>query len=101
MLHAQPLSSRDRIAADQWSEWLPLQQSWRSAPGDPGLYRVRRQGAANLDYIGQTGVGVRRRLSMLRGIYGPEMPYRDPHTVAPALWAMRNATRCEFETSWI
>jgi hypothetical protein len=26
---------------------------------------------------------------MLRGIYRPEMPYRDPHTVGPALWAQR------------
>src|ERR1043166_8492915 len=28
---------------------------------------------------------LRARLGMLRGIYGPVMPYRDPHTAGPAL----------------
>ena len=35
----------------------------------PSLYRIRRVGRADLDYIGQTGVGLRRRLAMLSGIY--------------------------------
>src|SRR5690242_14087337 len=38
---------------------------------------------------------------MLRGVYGTEMPYRDPHTAAPALWAIRDATGCEFEVAWV
>jgi hypothetical protein len=36
---------------------------------------------------------------MLRGIYRPEMPYRDPHTVAPALWAQRQLGGEEYEAS--
>lgn len=37
---------------------------------------------------------------MLRGVYDDgEMPYRDPHTAAPALWALRQATGCAFEVS--
>lgn len=32
-------------------------------------------------------------------MYAHDMPYRDPHTVAPALWALRHATDCEFEVS--
>lgn len=31
---------------------------------------------------------LRARLGMLRGIYGSQMPYRDPHTAGPALWAL-------------
>lgn len=27
------------------------------------------------------------------------MPYRDPHTAGPALWALRHATGCDFEVS--
>ena len=36
---------------------------------------------------------------MLRGIEKPDMPYRDPHTAAPALWALMRSTRCEFEVA--
>ena len=36
---------------------------------------------------------------MLRGVYGSEMPYRDPHTVAPALWAQRQLTSEDYEAS--
>ena len=58
-----------------------------------GLYRIRRAGRDDLDYIGQTGLRLRDRLAMLRGIYRDKMPYRDPHTVAPALWAAAAAWR--------
>jgi hypothetical protein len=60
-------------------------------PRLPGLYRIRRVGRTDLDYIGQTGTGqmnLRKRLAMLRGVYGEQMPYRDPHTAAPALWPL-------------
>jgi hypothetical protein len=36
---------------------------------------------------------------MLKGIYGEVMPYNDPHTAAPALWAMRQETQLEYEVS--
>lgn len=76
-----------------WSEWLPLDGAWRRAliPSLPGLYRIRRVGRDDLDYIGQTGsasMNLRKRLAMLAGVYGAEMPYRDPHTAGPALWAL-------------
>jgi hypothetical protein len=66
------------------------------------LYRIRRVGWSGLDYLGQTGMGtmtLRKRISMLRGVYGPVMPYRDPHTAAPGLWALRHQTGCDFEVS--
>lgn len=84
-----------------WTPWCPL----RTSPIDPviprlpGLYRVRRVGHDDLDYIGQTGMRLGQRLAMLRGLYADEMPYRDPHTAAPALWALRHATGCDFEVS--
>ena len=36
---------------------------------------------------------------MLRGVYQSEMPYRDPHTVGPALWAQRQIGGEEYEAS--
>ena len=43
--------------------------------------------------------GLLTRLAMLAGIYRADMPYRDPHTAAPALWALRHALGCSFEVS--
>jgi hypothetical protein len=71
-------------------------------PDLPGLYRVRRVGRTELDYVGQTGLGkmtLRRRLGMFRGVFTAEMPYRDPHTAAPALWALRHVGAGAFEVS--
>jgi hypothetical protein len=68
-------------------------------PTSAGLYRVRRVGFEGLDYIGQTGNSLRGRLGMLAGVFRDEMPYRDPHTAGPALWAMRHSLGCDFEAS--
>jgi hypothetical protein len=65
----------------------------------PGLYRIRRTGRSDVDYIGQTGNSLRGRRRMLRGILDPEMPYRDPHTAGHALWSLRRAEACQFEAS--
>lgn len=84
-----------------WTPWQPLRRSWldRTLPSSPGLYRIRSFGQAQLLYIGQTGRALHQRLRDLQGVYGPEMPYRDPHTVAPALWALRQLHAAEFEVS--
>ena len=37
---------------------------------------------------------------MLKGIYTEEMPYRDPHTAAPGLWALRHSTQTAFEVAF-
>ena len=63
------------------------------------MYRLRRVGSEDIDYIGQTGLSLRKRLAMLRGLYSPEMPFRDPHTAAPALWALRHLLACSFQVS--
>lgn len=87
-----------------WSPWRPLAACWTGSfiPATAGLYRLRRVGYAGLDYLGQTGAGamnLRRRLAMLRGALADEMPYRDPHTAAPGLWALRHAGAQAFEAS--
>jgi hypothetical protein len=85
----------------QWSDWQPLFKAGRNKaiPRDAGLYRIRCVGQPHLDYIGQTGMGLRKRLGMLSGIYGPVMPYNDPHTAGPALWAQKQLEDCEYEAS--
>src|SRR5262249_3234780 len=79
-----------------WSPWVTHLNCWLGAtiPNEPGVYRIRRAGQDCLDYVGQTGMGgmtLRKRLAMQRGVYDAEMPYTDPHTAAPALWAIRRA----------
>lgn len=87
-----------------WQEFVPLDVCLARSPLPRcgGLYRIRRLGQLDLDYIGQTGEGrmtLARRVAMLRGVLAAEMPYSDPHTAAPGLWALRDAARCEFEVS--
>jgi hypothetical protein len=76
----------------EFGPWVPLAEAVRGKglPDAGGLYRIRAAGSERLLYVGQTGSGnmtLRRRVAMLRGIYGAKMPYRDPHTAGPALWA--------------
>lgn len=88
----------------EWSEWLSLDPK----AGDlstistaPGLYRVRHLERDGLEYIGETGRSTRERIRALaRGIYDDEMPYRDPHTAAPCLWAVRDRYGPAFEFSY-
>ncbi len=74
-----------------WSEWKPLNaDSFSEVPKQAGLYRIRHKcGERNhLEYIGESGDTRRRIQSLARGAYADEMPYRDPHTAAPCLWAI-------------
>ena len=87
-----------------WTPWVNLFESWKNPiiPKKLGLYRIRRFNIDELDYIGQTSgknMDLRKRLGMLKGIFNDEMPYRDPHTVAPALWSLKNKYNCNFEVS--
>ena len=95
--------SRDWLDLD-WSEWTSLHPDndrLTDITTDEGLYRVRHTERGGLTYIGETGRSLRGRVrSLSRGAYADEMPYRDPHTAAPTLWAIRDAHGDDFEVSY-
>ena len=75
-----------------WTEWIPFsatKQVWTRIPREPGLYRIRPVGKEYLAYIGETKRTLRERLHTLRIelAKSAQMPWSDPHTEAPALWA--------------
>ena len=81
-----------------WSPWVPLQSgALRPVPAVPGLYRIRPHGVPELSYIGQTGRDLRDRLAMQ--LPSTEMPFDDPHTAAPALWAWSRSDGFKWECS--
>lgn len=86
-----------------WSDWIdlnPENDELSSIPTDPGLYRVRHRARGGLAYIGETGRSTRGRVrSLARGTYATEMPFRDPHTAAPCLWAIGDTAEADFEVS--
>ncbi len=84
-----------------WSPWVPLEgaRSDAAVPRLPGLYRIRSVQTGRMLYVGQTGRTLKERLGALKGVYGELMPYSDPHTVGPALWAHRIDTGETFEVS--
>lgn len=87
----------------EWGNWVNLDPSagyLSELPTDEGLYRVRHLDRNGLTYIGETGRSVRGRVrSLARGTYDDEMPYRDPHTAAPCIWAIRDQDGPALEVS--
>ena len=85
----------------QWSPWVSFDTaSFSALPADPGVYRVRVVGHQALAYIGQTGRDLRARLRDLRrNTLSELMPFNDPHTAGPSLWAWRDAEGYQFECS--
>lgn len=85
-----------------WSEWKSLEEdSFSEVPKETGLYRIRHKSEKRdqLEYIGESGDTRRRIQSLARGVYAEEMPYRDPHTAAPCLWAVRDDIGSALEVS--
>jgi len=70
-----------------WTDWILLEQrsTLHELPTTAGLYRVRA--IDDSAYVGHAGRSLRGRVSAIRGAFNTQMPYRDPHTAAPALWA--------------
>ncbi|GCE12540.1 hypothetical protein [Tengunoibacter tsumagoiensis] len=85
-----------------WTPWFAFADApaFRQLPDKAGLYRIRARELGELFYIGETGRNVRERLGDLRrNTLNVEMPFNDPHTAAPSLWAWRDAEGYEFECS--
>jgi hypothetical protein len=84
-----------------WSPWVALEGAGRGSaiPTLPGLYRIRSVETGRTLYIGQTGRSLKERMGALKGVYGDVMPYNDPHTAGPALWAHRIEFGETFEVS--
>jgi len=85
-----------------WSEWKPLNaDSLSEVPKEAGLYRIRHRSEKrdHLEYIGESGDTRRRIQSLARDVYAEDIPYRDPHTAAPCLWAVRDYVGPALEVS--
>lgn len=105
MVQRPPVEWRDYDAQDwgsaQWSSWTLLEADrLKHAPGKPGLYRIRHQDREGLTYIGESGDTNRRIRTLARWVDSSEMPYRDPHTAAPCLWAIQDSDGPGFEISY-
>ncbi len=76
-------------------------EEFREIPKEPGLYRIRPAGKDFLMYIGETRRTVHERLNELRHTLKRTdlMPWNDPHTAAPSLWAWQDAEGFEYECS--
>jgi len=88
----------------KWSRWVKHKNFRNESallPKFPGLYRVRVIDGDSLVYIGQTGRSVRQRQrELIVYLKDPEkMPFNDPHTAAPNLWAWADGKGFEFESS--
>jgi hypothetical protein len=84
-----------------WTKWIRFSDGdFKLLPGQAGFYRIRPVGKKELMYIGQTGNSLRDRLKTLaRETHRKEMPFNDPHTAAPNLWAWRVSAGIEYECS--
>ncbi len=87
----------------EWTDWGPLNPKkghLSKFPRDEGLYRVRHVDRSGLEYIGETGRNLQGRVRALaRGAFADEMPFRDPHTAAPCLWAIQEEHGEKLEVS--
>jgi hypothetical protein len=84
-----------------WCDWVPfVDGDFKTISDQPGLYRVRVIEQPLAAYIGQTGRNLRERVTGLRRhTLAQNMPFNDPHTAAPSLWAWCHAEGYNYECS--
>lgn len=85
-----------------WTGWIrpdPADDRLSAVSSSAGLYCVRHCDKYGLEYIGETGRAHGRVRALARESHRDVMPYRDPHTAAPCLWAVRDATGPGLEIS--
>jgi hypothetical protein len=86
----------------KWTEWIKFSDKGRikEFPSKSGFYRIKASNQDELFYIGQTGRTLRERVRMLiTNSLKEDMPYNDPHTAAPSLWAWIDSNSLMFEAS--
>ncbi|CAB4665849.1 unannotated protein [freshwater metagenome] len=85
-----------------WSKWIDLRgaQINPQSPKDEGVYRIRDRNSGRILYVGETN-NLRRRFSHLQNSFSAEIPYADPHTAAPALWAYLQENDTSLDISFI
>jgi len=87
-----------------WTPWVPFtadKEEFRTIPKEPGLYRIRPAGKDFLMYIGETKRTLHQRLHELRHTLRrcELMPWSEPMTEAPSLWAWQDAEGFSYECS--
>jgi len=86
-----------------WSPWVPFDapREFFYIPKEPGIYRIRPVGKDFLVYISETNRTLHQRLGELRQSLRRTdlMPWNDPDTSAPSLWAWRDAEGYQYECS--
>jgi hypothetical protein len=87
-----------------WSPWVQFtadRYEFWDIPKEPGLYRIRPAGKDFLMYIGETRRTLHQRLNELRQTLKRRelMPWNDPHTAAPSLWAWMDSEGFQYECS--
>jgi hypothetical protein len=84
--------------------WVPFtagKEEFRVIPKELGLYRIRPTGKDFLMYIGETQRALHERLNEFRHNIKRKdlMPWNDPHTAAPSLWAWKDVEGFSYECS--
>lgn len=102
MYNESGILDQDWLGFD-WTPWISLNPDdgeLNTLPTDHGVYRVRHDAYEGLVYIGQTGRSLRGRIrALIRGVLKEAMPYSDPHTGSPCLWAIVDRHGPGFEVS--
>jgi len=86
-----------------WSEWTPLFPTGELGviPQEPGIYLVSHASLSGVQYVGHSRTDLRNRIRRMGyAIDSDEMPYRDPHTAAPCLWAIADEYSADYRVCW-
>lgn len=86
-----------------WSEWTSLfpTRELGAIPEEPGIYLVSHESLSGVQYVGHSRTDLHDRIwRMGNEIDSDEMPYRDPHTAAPCLWAIADKYDADFRVCW-
>jgi len=86
-----------------WSEWTPLFPTGDLdvIPQEPGIYLVSHASLSGVQYVGHSRTDLRDRIRRMGySIDSDEMPYRDPHTAAPCLWAIAEEYDVDYRVCW-